>query len=267
MPHLQDHARLRRHRLRRLAASGGRRVDSGAARRRAARRSTGAHVTVHGRRADRRRRPRARAGGQRSRSRASSTPDALVRALNARLPRDGPRARRRGGAAGVSRAVRRAREDLSLPDLERRRAEPVRARATRGTCPGPLDVDAMRAAARARRGATTSRRSRRAGSAVRDDRARDLSRRDRRGSQLAIREPQPRSADRLRGRRRRLPPPHGPHHRRHAGRGRARAAAGRRGSATVLASRDRAQAGPTAPPRRAVSRARRRTPSALAAGS
>ena len=47
----------------------------------------------------------------------------------------------------------------------------------------------------------------------------------------------------------RLPAPHGPEHRRHAGRGGARAGGLRAGCWTILASRSRAQAGRTAPAR------------------
>ena len=105
---VQDHARLRRHRLRRLAAAGQRRLDPGAARRRAARarrpRRDGAPARAAPTPASTR-----SARSPRSRSRASSSAGRRrPRAQRASAARH-PRARRRGGAAGVSRALRRAR--------------------------------------------------------------------------------------------------------------------------------------------------------------
>ena len=105
--------------------------------------------------------------------------------------------------------------------------------------PQPLDIEAMRAAAGPLVGAhdfagVPGRRLERG-----HDRA-DHPRPRRRGRRRV------RPAARHSGQRRRLPPPHGPDHRRHAGRDRH----GRWDPWTLLAvleSRDRAQAGPTAP--------------------
>ena len=81
-----------------------------------------------GRRAHRRRRPRARPGrGVHARARAS-TPDALVARAERAAAAGRPRPRRGRGAAGVPRALRRARQDLRYRLWNARRAEPVRAR-------------------------------------------------------------------------------------------------------------------------------------------
>ena len=112
-------AGLRRHRLRRLAASGQRRLDPGADRGRAARarrsRRDGDRRGPH-----RRRRPRARPGRRvhpRARARARRRRPRAQRQSAARDPGD----RRRRCAARVSSALRRAHEDLSIPTVERTR--------------------------------------------------------------------------------------------------------------------------------------------------
>ena len=75
-------------------------------------------------------------------------------------------------ADGVPRAVRRAREDLSLSHLERRRHAARSSAPTRGTCPAPRSTSTRwRRRPRCSKGRTTSRRFRRPAARRSDDRA------------------------------------------------------------------------------------------------
>ena len=222
-------ARLRRHRLRRLAAAGQRHVDSGADRGRAARarrpRRDGGRRGAH-----RRRRPRAAARSPRSRSRAISDRDAVVRALNAHLPHAirvlaaeaAPAGfHPRFGARAKTYRYRMWNDEVMSP-FDRAYAWHV---------PGPLDVEAM-----ARGGAAARRAPRLRG--VPGDRqlggdhgARNLRVVSCSDPRTAMNPARSRAATAsslsLRDHRHRLPPTHGADHRRIAGRDRARPAAGR----------------------------------------
>ena len=142
------------------------------------------------------------ARSRRSRSSARST-RGRGRPRAQRAPaRRRPRARRptRSPAVVSRRASTRASKTYRYRIWNGDVAQPVRARATRGTCPAPLDVDAMSAAARAARRAARLR----GVSGGRQRRARRPSARcSRRGSRSdpqssADPQSQPRSADRLR---------------------------------------------------------------------
>ena len=201
------------------------------------------------RRADRRRRARARSGrGVHARARRS-TPTTLVRALNARLPP----------------TVRVLDADEVPPTFHARfdaRAKTYRYRIWNADVLSPFERALRVARARPR---STSRRWRAAARAARrpprlrgvsggrqrrrDDRARDRSRRGLRHCDGPRRTASAiRVADRLRGDRQRISPPHG------ARRSSARSSRSDAGAqpvewiGDVLASRDRARAGPTAPP-------------------
>ena len=160
-------------------------------------------------------------------------PDALVRALNARLASGHPGAGGGRGRRRVPRALRRQHEDLSLSDLNADVISPFE-RHYAWHVVGALDVDAMDGAARSLEGrhdfaAFAVRRRDHAhdrtdghcdrGSVDDEPLRHGRTRRTRRQGPAGGR------VDRVRDHRRRVSPPHGPGDRRHAGRDRARAAA------------------------------------------
>ena len=147
---------LRRHALRRLAAAGGRRVDTGSAR--------GGAGDVR-----RRRRSRVHGAGRTDagvhalgqvasahRHASRIRPRPLARALNASAAGRHPRARRRRCPAGFPRSLQRALQDLSLPAARRERRRSVHPRVRVAACRSALDVAAMREAAARRWSARTT---------------------------------------------------------------------------------------------------------------
>ena len=152
-------------------------------------------------------------------SRSTTRPRTVRRALNVRLPPDirvldG----RRSARSGLSRAVRRDRQVVPLPHRHRRACCSPFDRWFVWHMPQPCDVDAMRAAAPRSVGRHDFASFQARGSVVLDGWRTIAARRGRAR----------RSRDPGRRRGRRIPPPHGPHHRRHAGRHRRRHATGRR---------------------------------------
>ena len=133
MPHAEDHARVRRHRLRRLAAAGRGRVDPGAARRGAGRDRRAARSTVIGA-------GRTDAGVHALGQVASchDRPPAARGTLVARAQRDAarrrPRPAGRGRRRGVPRALFRALEDLPVPACSTATSSARSSAGTSGTC-------------------------------------------------------------------------------------------------------------------------------------
>ena len=218
MPHLQDHPRLRRHGLRRMAAAGRGHVDPGPARRgagtsrstRGQRRRRGTH---------RRRGARARPGRQFLAPRVRSTTRALIRALNARLPeavrvlaaeRVPATFHARFGATGKTYRYRIWNTGVVSP-FERAFTWHV-TRAARST----RDGGCRRASSKGRHDFAAFKA---AGGATRSTEREMFSSRVVAGSGDPIdagRRPARQPSDRLRDLGHRIPSPHGPHHRRHA---------------------------------------------------
>ena len=237
---VQAHDRLRRHRPGRLAAAAGGDVGPGPARGRVDAAHGHRRGDGDGRRPDGRRRPRPRAGRQHDAGDAAGAGGpAARRQRDAAAGR--PRGRGRGGRRHLPRPLRRQGEALRLPrdpgagDLAvrcpLRLAHPVSAR-RRGDAGGAA-------------GAAGPPRFRRISvNRVRYTRHRADDQRGaaRRGAGGGRRHPPGPHAGR-----RRFSPPHGPGHCRQPGRGRPRTLPPDR-MAAILASADRSQAGPTAPP-------------------
>ena len=231
--------------------------DSGRCSRTRLRELDGRDVDGDRRRPDRRRRPRARPGRQRSRSRATiDAPTRSSRALNARLPRDvrvldGRRGRRRRFTRGSTRASKTYRYRIWNADVH----EPVRAR-VRVARAGPRSTSTRwHAAARLLEGRHDFAAFQAAGS--------DVATTERDGVLVADRGCGPhrprRSPSACSSTRSPATASCATWSAPSSGRwSRSGAAAGRpSGCGDVLASRDRARAGPTAPAARAVSGARR----------
>ena len=234
--HLQDHARLRRHRFRRLAAAGRRRLDPGAARRRPCASSTAETWLLPAQGEPMRASMRWRRS-QRSPSTARSSPRRVVRAMNARLP-PAVRVMTAEEAPDSFHARFSARaKSYRYRRLERRRPAPFERSYAWHRRRVALDVDAMAAAARVRQGRTRFRGVSNGRRRCDHDRPAHLSIRDqvRDARCEAIHCPNAAfRSDRVRGYRRRVPAAHGAGHCRLAGRGRATAVVRPNGLVTSL---------------------------------
>ena len=235
---LEADAGVRRDAVRRVAAAGGGCVDPGAARRGArAVRGRAGHGAWRG--TNRCRRPCAGAGRQRALISGLASPGRLARALNAQPPARRPGDERRGRGGRLPRAVQRPRQDLSLRDPQRADASARSSARTSGTSRTRSNRDAMREAAAVLVGTHDFAAFKAWAARVRTT-VRTMTR-------IGLRAAGRSGPSHLRNHRRRLPPPYGPRHRRHAGGDRPRLAPGPSMPA-LLAGGSRAEAGATAPP-------------------
>ena len=201
--------------------------------------------------ADRCRRARTRAGGQRAHAAPSTTSQTLRRALNAVLPADVRVLAVEDAAPGFMRGSMRVSKTYeyriaNAPFVSAFRAPLRLARARQ-----PLDVEAMRRGAEALVGRHDFAAFQSSGGDVHSTERTILRSTGVRRGQTGVRPGRPRSTPARHPRhRRRLPAPHGPQHRRHAGRRRVRPLAGRATLREILAGRDRAARRAAPPPPR-----------------